>query len=225
MPRIRTIKPEFFTSEDIVSLSPLARLFFQACWCEADREGRMNWKPRTMKLRYFPADKCDIEAIAGEVVERGLLRIYTVNGETYAYIPSFGKHQHVNPREAHSSIPEPPENDAHTTRDDACPTRDDASNLELTHREEGKGKERKGREGASARATQLSPEWEPEPEAEFPAALVARELPRFRDHWRGNGEAKKDWQATWRNWLRRSLEFAPLPNAPGKPRHAVLQPG
>lgn len=218
MPRIRTIKPEFFTSEDIVSLSPLARLFFQACWCEADREGRMNWKPRTMKLRYFPADKCDIDAIAGEVVARGLLRVYTVDGETYAYIPSFSKHQHVNPRETRSLIPEPCGIDAYVTRADA-------SNQELTPREEGKGKEGKGREGASARATQLPSDWEPQAEPEFPTALVARELPRFRDHWRGNGEAKKDWQATWRNWLRRSLEFAPMPNAPGKPRHAVLQPG
>ncbi len=28
MARIRTIKPEFFTSEDVVALSPLARLLF-----------------------------------------------------------------------------------------------------------------------------------------------------------------------------------------------------
>lgn len=26
---------------------------------------------------------------------------------------------------------------------------------------------------------------------------------RFRDHWLGNGEAKRDWDATWRNWVRR----------------------
>ena len=45
MARIRTIKPEFFTSEDIVALSPLARLLFIALWCEADREGRLVWKP------------------------------------------------------------------------------------------------------------------------------------------------------------------------------------
>lgn len=44
MARIRTIKPEFFTSEDIVSLSPLARLFYVSLWCEADREGRLDWR-------------------------------------------------------------------------------------------------------------------------------------------------------------------------------------
>lgn len=106
MPRIRNLKPEFFTSEDIVSLSPLARLFFQACWCEADKEGRMVWKPKTMKLRYFPADDCDILAIADEVVGRGLIEPYTINGESYAIIPKFHKHQYINPREAESRIPD-----------------------------------------------------------------------------------------------------------------------
>jgi hypothetical protein len=41
--RIRTIKPEFFTSEDIVSLPPLTRLLYIALWCEADKEGRLAW--------------------------------------------------------------------------------------------------------------------------------------------------------------------------------------
>ena len=45
MSRIRSIKPEFFTSEDIVSMTPLARLFYVSLWCEADREGRLDWKP------------------------------------------------------------------------------------------------------------------------------------------------------------------------------------
>lgn len=54
MARIRAIKPDFFTSEDIVSLSPLARLLFISTWLEADREGRFVWRPKTMKLRYLP---------------------------------------------------------------------------------------------------------------------------------------------------------------------------
>ena len=43
MARIRTIKPEFFTSDDICALSPLARLLYVGLWCEADREGRLVW--------------------------------------------------------------------------------------------------------------------------------------------------------------------------------------
>ena len=106
MARIRTIKPEFFTSEQIVELSPLARLLFIATWCEADREGRMSWKPRTLKMRYFPVDDCDIDALARELHASGLVVLY---GNGLAYIPSFTRHQHVNPRETVSSLPDPKE--------------------------------------------------------------------------------------------------------------------
>lgn len=104
MARIRTIKPEFFTSEDIVELSPFARLLYIATWCEADKEGRLIWKPRTFKMRYFPADNVDINALCNELVDVGVIRLY---GDGLAYIPGFTKHQHVNPRESVSELPAP----------------------------------------------------------------------------------------------------------------------
>lgn len=104
MARIRTIKPEFFTSEDIVSLPALTRLLYIATWCEADREGRLAWKPMTFKLRYFPADNCDIQAMCKELVDAGLVVLY---GNGFAYIPKFSNHQHINPRESESSIQSP----------------------------------------------------------------------------------------------------------------------
>ena len=105
MARIRTIKPEFFTSEDIVALTPLARLLYIATWCEADKEGRLAWKPKTFKMRYFPGDRCDIDALCGELVSSGIVVLY---GGGFAHIPGFAKHQHVNPRESKSELPEPP---------------------------------------------------------------------------------------------------------------------
>jgi hypothetical protein len=104
MARIRTIKPEFFTSEDIVAMTPLARLLYVALWCEADREGRLTWKPKTFKMRYFPEDQCDINALCQEVLERGLAVLF---GEGFAYIPTFKVHQHINPRESQSTIADP----------------------------------------------------------------------------------------------------------------------
>jgi hypothetical protein len=112
MARIRTIKPEFFTSEDIVSLSPMARILYIALWCEADKEGRMVWKPKTFKMRYLPADSVKITDLCDELVNSGLIVLY---GDCYAFIPSFKSHQHVNPRETPSQLPEP-DSDASTTR-------------------------------------------------------------------------------------------------------------
>ena len=136
MARIRTIKPEFFTSEDIVSLSPLARLLYIAIWCEADKEGRMAWKPLTFKLRYFPADDCDINSLCEELTARNLVVPY---GNGYAYIPSFKAHQHINPRESASQIPEP---NATVTRRPRVGTRHSRASDAQVGRE-GKGKEGK----------------------------------------------------------------------------------
>lgn len=112
MARIRTIKPEFFTSEDIVSLTPLARILYIALWCEADREGRLSWKPRTLKMKYLPAESGDIFALCDELIDAKLVVPYEVDVEPYAVLPSFKKHQAINVREAQSAIPEPP-NDLH----------------------------------------------------------------------------------------------------------------
>lgn len=147
MARIRTIKPEFFTSEDIVSLSPYARLLYVALWCEADREGRMAWKPRTFKMRYLPADNVDIDALCNEIVSAGLVKLY---GEGYAYVPAFHAHQHINPREAASQLPEPPATAKTPTRKarvtDASGTRE-ARDSDTQVGREGKGKE--GKDDAS----------------------------------------------------------------------------
>lgn len=105
MSRIRTIKPEFFTSEDIVDLPPLARIFYIGLWCEADREGRLVWKPRTLKMRYLPEDQCDIEELAQNLVDAGLVVVY--GGGTYAHIPKFSQHQVIPHREAVSKLPAP----------------------------------------------------------------------------------------------------------------------
>lgn len=104
MQRIRSVKPTFFTSDDVCALSPLARLLYIGTWCEADREGRFAWSPATFKRRYLPTDECDIQAVCNELLARGLVVLY---GDGLAYIPTFPDHQIINPKEAHSRLPEP----------------------------------------------------------------------------------------------------------------------
>lgn len=36
----------------------------------------------------------------------------------------------------------------------------------------------------------------------------------FADHWRSKGEARLDWLATWRNWMRRSRSYTPSKSYP-----------
>lgn len=143
MARIRTIKPEFFTSEEIVDMPLHVRLLYIALWCEADRDGRLVWKPRTIKMRYFPADDFDMVEACECLVSTGHVVLY---GDGLAYIPTFLDHQHINPRESKSTLPTPFES---SRVDDASMTREGRVEnapvtricAPVTHREEGKGKE------------------------------------------------------------------------------------
>lgn len=144
MARIRTIKPDFFTSEDIVSLTPMARLLFIATWLEADRAGRFSWRPKTMKLRYLPGDDCNVEELADELLGAGLIVTYEINGQLYAEIPSFIRHQVINNRESESAIP--------ARESDATVTREARVNNAITTPL--MGKEGKGKEGHSTRREQ-----------------------------------------------------------------------
>lgn len=137
MSRIRTIKPEFFSSADIVALTPLSRLFYIALWCESDRDGRFVWNVKTLKLRYFPADDCDIQEMADELINACLIQIYHVDGKEYGEIPSFTRHQVINNRESESVLP-PRVKDASVTRE--------SGGLGEGRKE---GRERKGKELAS----------------------------------------------------------------------------
>jgi len=136
-------------------MSPLARLFYVALWCEADREGRIEWKPGTFKMRYLPGDNCDVPTIANELIERGLIVLYLVEGKQYAEIPTFTEHQVINNRESESTHPPRDKN--------ASRTRVPRVKAEGKGRE---GKEGKGKEPASAREDRFEDFWKAWPKSE-----------------------------------------------------------
>lgn len=105
MARIRTIKPDFFLSETVASVCPLARLLFQGLWLLADREGRLHDKPGKIKVQVLPWDKCDADALLLDLDRVGLIRRYEVDGERCIQITSFLEHQRPNTREPDSTIP------------------------------------------------------------------------------------------------------------------------
>jgi hypothetical protein len=166
--RIRTVKPDFFTSSDVMDLSAHARLLYIGLWCEADREGRMAWRPASLKVRYLPHDDCDIEAVCGELLTARLVVLY---GDGLAYIPTFLKHQIINGREGDSCLPAPeiarvPELEARVT---------DASLTRHVGRKEGR-KEEQTTDCAQAR--------ESSPPTAGQLRLAAHEL---LDLWRQHG--------------------------------------
>ena len=63
MARIRTIKPEFWTSEQIVECSPIARLLFIGMWNFCDDGGNHPASHKTLKMQIFPGDDISISQI------------------------------------------------------------------------------------------------------------------------------------------------------------------
>ena len=106
MPRIRTIKPDFWTDEKIVELTPWARLLFVGLWNFADDEGRMEWSLRRIKMQVFPADEIDLAPICADLRRLALIFVYTSARKEYMQIVHWEKHQKID-RRRKSKFPAP----------------------------------------------------------------------------------------------------------------------
>ncbi|MBE1159633.1 hypothetical protein [Dyella acidiphila] len=107
MARARNIKPGFFKNDRLAECQPLARILFSGLWCEADREGRLEDRPKRLKAEYLAYDNCDVDELLTELEQRGFIIRYVIDGAPYIAIPAFKKHQNPHVREPASSIPAP----------------------------------------------------------------------------------------------------------------------
>lgn len=114
MPRARNVKPGFFKNELLAECDPLARILFEGLWCEADREGRLEDRPRRLKAEYLPYDDCDVDALLAQLTVRGFIVRYVIEGRALIAIPAFPKHQNPHVREPASTIPAPCKHSAST---------------------------------------------------------------------------------------------------------------
>lgn len=99
MSRIRTIKPEFWTSEQILSCSPYARLLFIGLWNFCDDNGVHPASYVRLKAEIFPADNFKIDEIKGWVNELILNRLvaqYQVEDIAYWIVTGWKKHQRID---------------------------------------------------------------------------------------------------------------------------------
>lgn len=107
MSRSRNIKPGFFKNDLLAECDPLARILFQGLWCEADREGRLEDRPKRLKAECLPYDDCDIDTLLTQLAERDFIVRYQVGNVRYIAIPTFLEHQNPHQKELASSIPAP----------------------------------------------------------------------------------------------------------------------
>lgn len=110
MARTRNIKPGFFDNDILGSLSPLTRILFIGLWCIADRDGRLEDRPRRIKktlLGYDDITAEDTDDMLQQLANNGFIIRYEVDNTKYIQIVNFRKHQNPHMAEKSSEIPPP----------------------------------------------------------------------------------------------------------------------
>src|SRR5690625_266607 len=102
MARIRTVKPEFFTSPDTAKASVEARLFYIALWCWADDWGVGEANLNALLGFAFPEDdektRKEVQSLCKEVANTYGTVFYENNGRYFYQIPAWDDHQKTQRR-------------------------------------------------------------------------------------------------------------------------------
>lgn len=109
MARIRTIKPEFFTSLTITGLPVECRLTFIGLWTHVDDEGRCIDNAGLIKAAVWPLERTpqSVEKDLAALEKVDLVTRYKVDGRDYLHITTWAEHQVIN-RPKPSKLPPPP---------------------------------------------------------------------------------------------------------------------
>ena len=107
MARSRNIKPGFFKNEELVELPYETRLLFIGLWTIADRKGRLEDRPKRIKMELFAADNLDTDACLNQLQDAGFILRYERDGARYIQVVNFDKHQNPHKAEQPSAVPAP----------------------------------------------------------------------------------------------------------------------
>lgn len=219
MARIRTVKPELFKNEELAELPATARLLFIGLFCLADKEGRLEDRPKRIKAELFPYDSVDAHDLLSRLQSAGFIRRYEVGELKVIQVVNFTKHQVIRGSEALSESHYPPiGNHEETTRT--------SQGLQEGKGKEGKGKEREADEPPAPPGEKKERFVKPgegvltdffENECHLDHFTAQGQTAKFFNYYDSNGwrvgrNPMKDWKATARNWANRMNDFKPSHN-------------
>lgn len=106
MARARNIKPGFFKNEMLAELAAFDRLLFIGLWCLADREGRIEDRPKRIKMELFPCDDYQVEQGLTALEKAGFIERFAVAGWAVIEVLNFTKHQNPHGTEKDGALPD-----------------------------------------------------------------------------------------------------------------------
>jgi hypothetical protein len=236
--RIRSIRPEFWASEDVAEMDWYTRLVYIGLWSYVDDNGVGRDKEQLIVAALFPLDD-DLREASRRVTgalqhlsDRGQITRYTVDGRAYLHVAAWSKHQRIE-KASQGRYPAPTCENAEIQ--EPSPTTPGALPEHSTPGEGEKGRRGEGEktslvDSADNVATDepgptktrkkparpLPPDFHPSQEhidlANELGVDLRFEFAQFRDWWLGDGRPKADWDATLRNWIRKARgNVRPLP--------------
>lgn len=212
MAKMRGIKPETFTDDKVLRLSPLARWLFIGMWTEACDNGHVEDNLVQLKIRLLPMDDCRVSDLVDEVLETGQV----TRGDGYLKVVNLPQHQNIDKR--YLRLCEWCGHDVHAVFTDTDkpprPSRAQGGHGVPTvgaqggHDVEVKGSEVKGSEGEGTRkkrAHAIPDTWKPttthQKYAEEHNLDLSSEAFRFRNHAHSVDRRLSNWNAGFTNWL------------------------
>lgn len=108
MARIRTVKPEFWTSEQVTECSIPARLLFIGIWNFCDDAGRIGASAKQIKALVLPSDDIgsdDVRRMIDELEANGLVVRYAVDGKEYLQVTGWAHQKIDRPQPAKCPAP------------------------------------------------------------------------------------------------------------------------
>lgn len=111
--RIRSLKPEFFRSESLAKVTPLARMTFMGLWTEADDYGRGIANPRIVKGALWSLDDdITVDVVTmhlNTLASTGHISLYKESDDEKIYfvVNKFVEHQSAAFRRGKAKYPDP----------------------------------------------------------------------------------------------------------------------
>ncbi len=226
MARARNIKPAFFSNDQLADIHPLGRLLFIGLWTIADREGRLEDRPKRIKAEVLPYDDCNVDSLLNALDEHEFILRYESGGRRYIQILAFKKHQNPHTKESESTIPAPCKHSTSTVQEQgkAQPLPEQAglipdslllipdSGLPSTdlssapppadsHPPEAFPSSEKSKAGTRLPDDWVLPKdwgnWALTEKPSWTQNNVRKEAEKFRDHWHANANRKEGRKADW----------------------------
>jgi hypothetical protein len=226
--RIRTLKPEILEDEKTAPLSDTAFRLFTSMVILSDDHGNVRCDVRWLSSQIWWAHESKPNVLLAliELCRATLIEVYGVRGGTYAHLRGWEKHQRID-NAGKCKVPRPDDADANPIQvDESISDKLAATRGEIPRTaagREGKGEEGNGigLDGEAAAKTppakpdkrkcRIPSDWEPRPEEQQKARELGvdceAESAQFRDHYTAKGEARADWDASFRTWLRNAVRF------------------